>query len=324
MVATLEQGTMLPVRAFSFNIPSNQLTELTALAGIQPISSEAVTYLDDRRFHKNLSARAVKGKGGQPEKYVVSERLYDLFRPIMPRRVADKIQRAINIQQVVAAPFFLDNEVVGNLFAASSAPFDERDIEFLIAFGHQAAAALQSQRNLSQLQTLERVVFGLQRSMTDETQALQMIVDAVVHRLGYMGAMVATLENDNALPVRAYAVDMGAETLGRLERYLGVSFDSPRAVVYLDEERYHNNLSVRAVRGDNGRPTRSIIAASSTGWANDFCRVNVVKSSHRNFTRIVCAASPRFCSDWATLSACSRSRSRNNAGSLTSRSNVHS
>ena len=269
---------MLPVRAFSFNIPSSQLTELTALAGIQPISSEAVTYLDDRRFRKNLSARAVKSKGGQPEKYVVSERLYDLFRPIMPRRVADKIQRAINIQQVVAAPFFLDNEVLGNLFAASSAPFDERDIEFLIAFGHQAAAALQSQRNLSQLQTLERVVFGLQRSMTDETQALQMIVDAVVHRLGYMGAMVATLENDNVLPVR----------------------------------------------GDNGRPTRSIIAASSTGWANDFCRVNVVKSSQRNFTRIVCAASPRFCSDWATLSACSRSRSRNNAGSLTSRSNVHS
>jgi hypothetical protein len=57
MVATLERGTMLPVRAFSFKIPPSQLTELTALAGIHPISGEAVTYLDvtyldDRRFRK--------------------------------------------------------------------------------------------------------------------------------------------------------------------------------------------------------------------------------------------------------------------------------
>ena len=43
--------------------------------------------------------------------------------------------------------------------------------------------------------------------MTSETEVLQAIVDAVVEELGYADAMVATLENGNALPVRAFAVD---------------------------------------------------------------------------------------------------------------------
>lgn len=262
MVATLENGNMLPVRAVRFNIPNPLVEQLTSFAGVNPIGAESVAYLDDRRYRQNLSVRAVIGKQGKPEKCVLSDRLYDLFRPIISEGLADQIQSWVGIKQVVAVPFFLENEVVGNLFAASAELFSERDIEFLIAFGHQAAAALQSQRNLSQLQALERVVFTLQRSMTDETQALQTIVDAVVHHLGYAGAMVATLESDNSLPVRAYAVDLNLDLLRKLEKRLGVTFVGPHAMVYLDDPRYHNNLSVRAVQGDNGRPIRYLLSNS--------------------------------------------------------------
>jgi hypothetical protein len=45
----------------------------------------------------------------------------------------------------------------------------------------------------------------MQSQMADETEVLQTIVDAVVHKLGYAGAMVATLEDGHALPLRAYA-----------------------------------------------------------------------------------------------------------------------
>ncbi|MCZ7668186.1 MAG: hypothetical protein M5U34_13850 [Chloroflexi bacterium] len=82
------------------------------------------------------------------------------------------------------------------------------DIGFFNAYGQQAATAIQNQHRLDTMQALERIILRLQACMTNETEVLQVIVDAVVNDLEYAGAMVATLEEeDNALPVRAYAVD---------------------------------------------------------------------------------------------------------------------
>jgi signal transduction histidine kinase len=262
MVATLEQDNMLPVRAFRIDIPPELLEQMTDMVGITPVGSRSVAYLDDSQYKENLSVRAVRGENGRPVEHVVSDRLYDLFRPIVNKSLADMLQEATGIQQVIAVPFFLDEEVVGNLFAASRTFFSERDIDFLIAFGHQAATALQSQRHLAQIQAVERVIFSLQSSMTDETQVLQTIVDAVVHKLGYAGAMVATLEVDNSLPVRAYAIDFGNELLRQLESKLGVSLIGAKSVVYLDEAKYQQNLSVRAVRGLYGHPQKYLVSDS--------------------------------------------------------------
>ena len=152
------------------------------------------------------------------------------------------------MQQVAAIPFTLDGEVVGNLFASSPSKFTAQELEALTTLGHRAAAAIQSERDLTAVQALERVIFKLQSKMTDETEVLQAIVDAMVSDLEYAGAIVATLENENALPVRTYAVDVATDVLTQLEDKVGVSLSGPQAVVYLDNEKHKDNISVRAVK----------------------------------------------------------------------------
>ena len=262
MVAPLEGGNALPVRAYSVGINNSLLKQLETKLGVSFLNTECVAYLDDSRFKDNLSLRAVKGTNGRPEQFVISDSLYDLFRPIVNRPLSNLAQQLTGIKQVIAVPFFLDDEVVGNLFAASREPFSQRDIDFLIALGYQAATAIRSQRRLAGIQTLERVVLALQAGMTDEKRVLQIIVDAVVHELGYVGAMVATLEVGNALPVRAYAVNMAQNLIQELESKLGVGFVSPKSVAYLDDDRFKDNLSVRAVRGTNGRPEKFVVSDS--------------------------------------------------------------
>jgi signal transduction histidine kinase len=260
MVATLEGGVALPVQAYSLGADNGLLAQLEEKAGLRLIGPESVVYLDDKKYRHNLSFRAVKGNHGRPEKYVVSDHLYDLLRPFVDESLATMAQQALGVKQVVAVPFFLEEQVVGNLFAASSQPFSPRDIEFLTAFGYQAATAIQSQRHLAEAEALERVILVLQANITDETQVLQTIVDAVVQTLGYAGAIVATLEPDNALPVRAYAVDMAPKLLRQLEEQAGMSLIGPKAVTYLDADKYKDNLSVRAVRGAEGRPENYLVS----------------------------------------------------------------
>jgi signal transduction histidine kinase len=253
MVATLEADNTLPVRAYSVDIAPGLLRQLESRLGISIVGARSVAYLDERRFKDNLAVRAIHGKNGHPEA-VVSGNLHDLFRPVVNKRLSDLAQRLTGIKQVVAVPFFLEDEVVGNLFAAAREEFSPRDINFLTAFGHQAATAIQSQRRLAETQALERVILALQANITDETEVLQTIVDAVVQKLGYAGAMVATLEPDNSLPVRAYSVDIAPGLLRQLEDRLGVSMVGSRSVAYIHDERFKDNLSVRAVKGTNGHP----------------------------------------------------------------------
>jgi len=56
---------------------------------------------------------------------------------------------------------------------------------------------------------------------SDELQTvLQRVVDDVVSGLNCVGAMVATLEMDNSLPVRAYSVNIAPNLLAHLEDLL--------------------------------------------------------------------------------------------------------
>ncbi|HMR63440.1 MAG TPA: GAF domain-containing protein [Anaerolineae bacterium] len=260
MVAPLEGGNTLPVRAYAVGFDHSLLQQLEERLGASFLSSNSVAYLDDPRFKDNLSIRAIAGADGHPQPFVVSDSLYDLFRPIVNRPLSALAQRMTGIRQVIAIPFFLEDEVVGNLFAASRKIFTKRDIDFLTALGRQAAIAIQSQRRLAGIQTLERLALTLQANMTDEAKVLDIIVQTVVQELGYIGAMVATLERGNMLPVRAYAVKFSTNLLDKLERQLGVSLVGPKSVAYLDDERFKDNLSFRAVRGSNGRPANFVVS----------------------------------------------------------------
>jgi len=262
MVATLEGGNALPVRAYAVNFAQEFLKEWEKRLGISVIGPKSVAYLDDRKFKDNLSIRAVKGVDGHPESYVTSDSLYDLFRPVVSKPLSILAQQTTGIKQVIAVPFFLEDEVVGNLFAAARREFSPEDIAFLTALGHQAATAIESQRRLAEIHTLERVILALQASMTDEKQVLQIIVDAVVHELDFVGAMVATLETGNVLPVRAYSISFAQDFIEAWEKRLGVGFLSPSSVAYLDNPEFKDNLSARAVKGVDGRPERYVISDS--------------------------------------------------------------
>lgn len=249
MVATLEPDNTLPVRAYSVNIAPALLHQLEQKLGVSLIGPKSISYLDHKNYRDNLSVRAVKGSNGQPEKYLISDDLYDLFRPVVNRTLSNLAQKLTGIKQVIAVPFFLEDEVVGNLFAAVRTEFSARDISFLTAFSYQAAAAIQSQRRLAQVQALESIVFDLQASLTDENRAFKIITDAAVNRLGYLAAFVAP-RIGNTLPVRAYSVNSSAipqDFIDNWQRRLGFELLGGRAVAYLDREDYTAQLSVRAV-----------------------------------------------------------------------------
>lgn len=88
---------------------------------------------------------------------------------------------------------------------------------------------------------------------------LQQIAEGVVNALGYVGAMVATYnQDDDSLPVRAFYVDPELATVeqiltweNRLSTLLGkrISISDPEvAKVYVYKSGYEDNLSVQAVR----------------------------------------------------------------------------
>jgi len=259
LVATLEMDNSLPVRAYSVSFAPKLLKQIESKLGVSLIGPKAAAYLDNKKFKDNLSVRAARGRDGCPE-VVVSDKLHDLFRPVVNKPLSGLAQRMTEIKQIIAVPFFIGDEIVGNLVAASREAFSNRDIDFLTALGRQAAAVIQTQRSLTEMRALERVILSLQASITDETQILQIVVDTVVRRLGYVGAIVATLEADNSLPVRAYAIGFESKILQQIESKTDVSLIGPRAVAYLDDPRFEENLSVRAVKGAEGRPQRFLIS----------------------------------------------------------------
>ncbi len=250
MVATLEPNNTLPVRAYTVDIAPSLVKQLEERLGISFIGPKSVAYLDDKKFKDNLGVRAVKGNNGHPEKFIISDSLYDLFRPVVNKPLSFLAQRATGIRQVIAVPFFLEDEVVGNLFAAARTEFSPQDIDFLIAFGHQAATAIQSQRRLAEAQALESIIFDLQASLTDENRAFKVITDAVIEKLGYLFAAVAP-RIGNTLPVRAYTVNSNIVTqdfIDTWQRRLGFEILGEKAVAYLDREDYAEQLSVRAIK----------------------------------------------------------------------------
>ncbi len=260
MVATLEQGHVLAVRSYKLSDALADLPDPTLLDEMDELGIGTLFKLQDPDFQDNLAVKTITNNGESSPVSRTSESLYDLFSPYLTRSNSDALQQAAGVKQVITVPFQIYGEVVGSLMAAAPEHLSERDINFLNAFGQQAATAIQNQRRLDSMQALERIILKLQAHMTNEKDVLQAIVDAVVLELGYAGAMVATLENGNALPVRAFAVDETMPFVSQFEAQAGASLIGDQAVAYLDDEAYKENLSVRAVNGLNGRPENYLIS----------------------------------------------------------------
>lgn len=258
IATTLENDKGLYARASAFSLSSELVGYFVKQTGLNLTGSKAIVFIDDSNHQYNLNVSAVNGVNGRsPDAdypYLVSDQLYDMLRPLTDRQAATEIQEKLGVQQIITLPLIGENEIFGSLIVFSAEEFSNRDVDFLIAFASQAAESIQNHYYLGGLESLEKVIFSLQAKMTDETLVLQAVVDAVVFELGYEGAMVATLEEGRALPVRAYALDDRPQILAHLEEKAGAKLIGPKAVVYLDDEHYKDNLSVLAVKGIDGRP----------------------------------------------------------------------
>ncbi len=276
MVATYEQGDILPVRALHVD-PAvatdeqiHRWEEEVSRYAPRPVSITdpeiARVHVYGEEYQDNLSVQAFQARGP-----VISDDLFDLFTPIAPpasRPVVKGIQQALGIQQVIAVPFFLETvtdgrteqEMVGNLFAAKRGLISEQDIRVLSAFGRQAAAAIESERRRLHIQIAQNIVYEMQSRLQNEEQVLQRIVRGAVSDLGYVGAMVATYEQDDSLPVRAFYLQPSVGTMEQvqqwekeLSRYSGrpVSVSDPDiARVFVHREDCAANLSVRAFKAE--------------------------------------------------------------------------
>lgn len=273
LTTTVEANNELRVRAIVFDQPYAYRQN-----GRFPISTDDVVPLDNKQPLLGIQP-GQPSNGAMP--YHLSDDLFDLLRPLLSKRQAHAIQAELGVAQGIAIPFMLRSETVGSLIAIKQTPFSQHEIDILLAFGSQAAATIQSQRRLKAMEMLERIILTLQAKMTDEREVLQTVVDTVVQGLGYVGAMVATLETGNTLPVRAFALDTMPKILTLLEARAGLKINSPSSVVYLDDERYKDNLSVRAVRGLNGHPQNFVTSDSLYDLLRPFVDKKLAKLAQR-------------------------------------------
>ena len=274
MVAPYELGDVLPIRALYINPKIATLNQISAweqkisLIVGEPISITdpelGRVYLHQKKYADNLSIRAVRAG-----KAVTSEQLYDLFIPFTPlvtKPLVQGIQEVLNIQQVIAVPFFIEHntdegivrELVGNLFAASSSVISEQDSVVLSAFGRQAAAAIESENYRLQTDIAHELALRIRSSSHSMDNIFDLIVKGVVEELGYVGAMVAPYEADDGLPVRALYTDPNLATENDIhtwETWLSEKIQRPISIsdpqiskVYIHQEKYKDNLSVRAAK----------------------------------------------------------------------------
>jgi signal transduction histidine kinase len=281
MVAAYEKGDALPVRAIYTNPSIASIDKIREWEKqVQKISPKkyhnvsitdpavARVYLHQEQYKNNLSVKAAEK--GEP---VVSEELFDLFVPIIPdmgvvRQLVRLIQSGLKIKQVIAVPFFIDSEYVGNLFAAHDKEFSATDVRILSAFAHRAASSIRSERRRLQGESNQNLILDMQRDISSDEKILNRIVQGVVEDLGYVGAMVATYEEQgDALPVRAAYVDPSIASMDDIRNWerqiqnitppgIKVSITDPAiARVYLHREEYKNNLGVKAA--EKGIPITS-------------------------------------------------------------------
>lgn len=296
MVATFDNGEVLPVKAFYFDPElglgerikewERQASELTGIKISLTDPDVARLYIHRKEHQKNLGVQAAHVRH-----YIISTELFDLFTPVAPESMRELVrgaQEAVGIQQVITVPFFIESpsteltvesatrakrrdsknmgEFVGNLFAAKRGKITEQDITVLSTFAQYVASFILSERRRLQVELIEKLILDIQKSLNSEEAVLDRIVKGVVNDLGYVGAMVATYnENEDVLPVRALYVgkNIAIEQIHQWERQaselIGESLsltDSKIAKVYLKQERFKDNLSVKAAQ--KGKPINSV------------------------------------------------------------------
>jgi signal transduction histidine kinase len=289
MVALYEPGDVLPVKAayFDSSIPGidripeweKELSEFTP----RPISLTnpeiARVRLFDPDHRVNLSAIAFHSEDAE-----IRDNLFSLFTPFVPPEaegLVNFIQEQLGIKQVIAVPFFIETRVdgqvrkdfVGNLFAAKGEAITEEDKELLSSVAYYLASFILSEKRRLQVEIIGDLTLDMQRNLRDETRVLERIVQGVVEELGYAGAMVATYEAGETLPVRSLYINPELAQIATKEKireweqqaseFTGepLSLTDPNiARVYPKQDKYKDNLSAIAFKSEEPEISDSLFS----------------------------------------------------------------
>jgi signal transduction histidine kinase len=285
MVATFDTGEVLPVKALYVDPAlatreqirgwEQQASERIGMKLSLTDPKIARVYIYRKEDQENLGVKSAHAR-----QYMISNELFDLFKTaIVPdslREFVRGIQQALGIQQVITIPFFIKTtsvdgaiimstttiqdtnkgEFVGNLFAAKRGEITPQDIRVLSTFAQYVASFILSERRRLQVEVIEKLILDIQKGLHSEEEVLQRIVKGVVDDLGYVGAMVATYNPaEDVLPVRALYTGSNIDLAqihvweGQASELIGnpLSLTDPTiAKVYLHQEPYKDNLSVKA------------------------------------------------------------------------------
>jgi signal transduction histidine kinase len=285
MVATFDNGEVLPVKALYVDPAlatreqirdwERQASELIGIRISLTDPKIARVHIYRKEDQENLGVKAAHAR-----QYIISSELFDLFKTaIVPdslREFIRGVQQALGIQQVITVPFFIKTtsvdgaiimstttmqdsnkgEFVGNLFAAKRGEITPQDIRVLSTFAQYVASFILSERRRLQVEVIEKLILDIQKGLHSEEEVLQRIVKGVVDDLGYVGAMVATYNaTEDVLPVRALYTGSNIDLTqihaweGQASDLIGTPLsltDPTIAKVYLHQEPYKDNLSVKA------------------------------------------------------------------------------
>lgn len=273
MVSTYEEDGSLPIRAVYIAPHIADAAQIQAWEAQIGHSLSKPTYASEnqpvrinvhrKEDHSNLGVQAVRKR-----KPVRSNNLFSLFTPVIPLETKpffdQVVQPTLGVSQVIAVPFFLasvdgtEKAILGNLFAAKNGEITPQEERILMAFGRQAAAAIEIERQrLQALRVARQLTTEIQTRIGHEDAILQQIVEGVVNILGYIGAMLATYEkNDCSLPLRAVYFDPALEiekwenrVLRLMPNPISIARPDPAvARVYVEDPAYRENLSTQAVK----------------------------------------------------------------------------
>lgn len=247
MLATLEPDQTLKVRATAGMMKPRRFYEVGLKAGVRSLSQEKLPRLSNAENY--FLGKLQHGQDPRDPQPILTDRLHDLFDPSLEAQDSRAIQEVAGVARIAAIPSFVDGKVAAGLFVVSATPLSQIDLRLLGALAKQVGSAMLSQRFVSDMDAITQIVGALQTDSTDEEKILNRSVGALATDVNYPAALIATLEDGNALLLRACAVADSDAVRDQLAPRLRDLLEREPVLGRLDEPQHRHNLAVRALRG---------------------------------------------------------------------------
>jgi signal transduction histidine kinase/GAF domain-containing protein len=137
---------------------------------------------------------------------VVTTRLHDVFRPLVPSPTCDAWQKLAGIHAIASIPLMAQERLMGILLAGSSTEeISQRELMSLQAFAQQAATAIEKAQFLAETEyrlTEVTTLYSLANQITHSLElecVLETIVEALQAAIGCRGCVLFLLDEETGI-----------------------------------------------------------------------------------------------------------------------------